>query len=83
MLLTSRVDVQQFRIYAPDGFGHRLVGIVSREAGYRPALGDRARDLVGRGGELPFSGPIRAVRGQDGESFRLAKNRCTREGRDV
>jgi hypothetical protein len=36
-LLPSRPDVQQFRIYATTGSGHRLVGTVSRDRGYRPA----------------------------------------------
>jgi hypothetical protein len=37
VLLSSRVDVQQFRIYASTGLGRRLVGSVSRDRGYRPA----------------------------------------------
>ena len=37
VLLSSRVDVQQFRIYASAGFGRRLVGSVSRDKEYRPA----------------------------------------------
>ena len=35
-LLPSRIDVQQFRIYVTSGFGHRLVGTVSRYKGFRP-----------------------------------------------
>jgi hypothetical protein len=37
VLLSSRVDVQQFRIYASTGLDRRLVGSVSRDKGYRPA----------------------------------------------
>jgi hypothetical protein len=37
VLLSSRPDVQQFRIYASAGFGRWLVGTVSRDRGYRPA----------------------------------------------
>ena len=37
VLLTSRVDVQQFRIYAATGLGRRPVGSVSRDRGFREA----------------------------------------------
>jgi hypothetical protein len=37
VLLSSRVDVQQFRIYASTGLSRRLVGTVSRDRGYRPS----------------------------------------------
>ena len=37
VLLTSRLDVQHFVIYAITGLGHRPVGTVSRDRGYRPA----------------------------------------------
>jgi hypothetical protein len=37
VLLSSRIDVQQFRIFAATGVSRRLVGSVSRDKGYRPA----------------------------------------------
>jgi hypothetical protein len=37
VLLSSRVAAQAFHVYATSGFGHRLVGTVSRDRGYRPA----------------------------------------------
>jgi hypothetical protein len=37
LLLTSRVDVQNFHIYVTSGFGHKLIGLVSRDKGFRPA----------------------------------------------
>jgi hypothetical protein len=36
-MLPSRPDVQQFRIYATTRLGHRLVGTVSRDRGFREA----------------------------------------------
>ena len=36
-MLPSRPDVQRFHIYATSGFGHRSLGTVSRDRGYRPA----------------------------------------------
>jgi len=36
VLLSSRVDVQEFRIYASAAFGRPLVDTVSRDRGYRP-----------------------------------------------
>jgi hypothetical protein len=36
VLLTSRVDVQNFHILVTSRVGHRLIGLVSRDKGFRP-----------------------------------------------